>query len=119
MARCICSLALLTVALFAAPPAFAQFGSIFGDPPPRPPADVPSAPARRPQQPPYYPGRDEPPSQPLPAPMSLPPSNRPGAGGIQSQPLPPPPGGVVAPAPPQGQAPQGTATGPGQPPSAL
>jgi len=47
--------------------------------------------------------------------MSLPPSNRPGGGGIQSQPLPPPPGGIVAPAPPQGQVPQGTAVAPGQP----
>ena len=122
MARCICSLALLAVAaLFVVPPAFAQFGSIFGEPPPRPPADVPGAPPSRsqPQQPPYYPGRDEPPSQPLPAPMNLPPSNRPGAGNVQSQPLPPPPGGIVAPQPPPGQAPQGTAVAPGQLPAAL
>ena len=85
----------------AAAPAYAQFGSIFSDPPPRPPANVPG---RAP--------RDEPPAQPLPAPMSLPPSSRPGAGGIQSQPLPPPPGGLPAPAEarqppitPQGAAP--------------
>jgi hypothetical protein len=115
MARPIGPVALLTVAaLFVAQPASAQFGSIFSDPPPRPPADVPSGRSPPPQQP-YYPGRDEPPSQPLPAPMSLPPSNRPGGGGIQSQPLPPPPGGIVAPAPPQGQVPQGTAVAPGQP----
>jgi hypothetical protein len=112
---------LLTVAaLLAPPPAFAQFGSIFGDPPPRPPADVPSAPLSRrppPPQQPYYPGRDEPPPQPLPAPMNLPPSNRPGGGTIQSQPLPPPPGGLAAPPAPQEQPPQGAAIGP--PPPAL
>jgi hypothetical protein len=122
MARRINSVLVLAFALLlAAPSAFAQFGSIFGEPPPRPPADVPGAPPNRsPSQQPYYPGRDEPPSQPLPAPMSLPPSNRPGGGTIQSQPLPPPPGGLVAPSPPQGQAPQqGAAVGPGQSPPAL
>ncbi|HZP69063.1 MAG TPA: DUF2155 domain-containing protein [Pseudolabrys sp.] len=117
MARQIRPVVLFMVAAFAASPAYAQFGSIFSDPPPRPPADVPSAPPSQQQQPPpYYPGgRDTPPSQPLPAPMNLPPSNRPGAGSIQSQPL-PPPGGIVAPAPPQDQRPQGAA---GQPPAAL
>ena len=115
MARPIGPVVLLTVAaLFVAQPASAQFGSIFSDPPPRPPADVPGGRSPPPQQP-YYPGRDEPPSQPLPAPMSLPPSNRPGGGGVQSQPLPPPPGGIVAPAPPPGQVPQGAAVAPGQP----
>ena len=119
MARCICSVALLTVAaLLAAPPAFAQFGSIFGEPPPRPPADVPSAPPSRPPPPPqqpYYSGRDEPPAQPLPAPMNLPPSNRPGGGTIQSQPLPPPPGGLAAPPAPQEPAPPALPPGPGSP----
>ncbi|MFN3659216.1 MAG: DUF2155 domain-containing protein [Pseudolabrys sp.] len=108
MARFTLSL-VATAALITAGPAMAQFGSIFRDEPPRPPADVPSgtlspgqAPYYRPQQPPYYPTqqgqrppadlRDEPPSQPLPAPMSLPPSSRPGSGGIQSQDLAPPPG---------------------------
>ncbi|HEY2427126.1 MAG TPA: DUF2155 domain-containing protein [Pseudolabrys sp.] len=115
MGRPIGPVALLTVAaLFVAQPAPAQFGSIFSDPPPRPPADVPGS-RSPPSQQPYYPGRDEPPSQPLPAPMSLPPSNRPGGGGVQSQPLPPPPGGIVAPAPPPGQVPQGAAVAPGQP----
>lgn len=134
MARCMSSRALLVGAvLLAAPPvmepALAQsgenpiadfFGSLFGNPPPRRPADVRVPPSSRQQPPPYYPsGRDTPPSQPLPAPMNLPPSNRPGQGNIQTQPLPPPPGGVVAPQPPPGQTPQGTAVAPGQPPSAL
>jgi hypothetical protein len=135
MARCITVRllligAVLLAALPAMEPALAQsgenpiadfFGSIFGNPPPRPPADVRGPASSRQQPPPYYPsGRDNPPSQPLPAPMRLPPSNRPGAGGVQSEPLPPPPGGVVAPAPPPGQAPQqGAAIAPGQPTPAL
>jgi hypothetical protein len=118
MARRIRSVALIVVAALAASPAFAQFGSIFSDPPPRPPANVPGAPPNQP--PPYYPSsRDAPPSQPLPAPMNLPPSSRPGAGAVQSQPLPPPPGGIVAPAPPPGQRPQQGITAPTQPPAAL
>jgi hypothetical protein len=110
----VCILAIATLA--AAMPARAQFGSIFSDSPPRPPANVPNAPpadermmpptyppSREP--PPYYPSRervpprppadarsDVPPAQPLPAPMSLPPSSRPGAGAIQSQDLAAPPG---------------------------
>jgi hypothetical protein len=92
--------------LLTAAPAFAQFGSVFSDSPPRPPADVPSAPSSRPQQG-NFPRSDQPPAQPLPAPMNLPPSSRPGAGGIQSQPLPPPPGVPAAPlVPPQATAPQ-------------
>src|SRR5262249_30980322 len=119
---------LLVGALVLAPslamePALAQsgnpigdfFGSIFGNPPPRQPAEVP----RSRQQPAYPSSRDNPPSQPLPAPMNLPPSNRPGQGNIQTQPLLPPTGGVVAPQAPPGQASQGTAIAPGQAPSAL
>jgi hypothetical protein len=117
MARCIRSVAFLAVAaLLVASPAAAQFGSIFRDGPPRPPADVPSAPPSRPppDQPPYYPGRaDNPPQQPLPAPMSLPPSNRPGGGTIQSQPLAPPPGVQSAPLPQQNAAPPPAALPPG------
>lgn len=37
-------------------------------------------------------GSDEPPAQPMPSPMNLPPSARPGGGTIESQPLAPPPG---------------------------
>ena len=115
MARPTVSTSLLVLAaLIVAGPAAAQFGSIFNQPPPRPPADVPSAPpyppADRRAPPPYYPNRqppsdpDEPPQEPLPAPMSLPPQNRPGAGGIQRQELPPPPGAEQAARPP-GQQP--------------
>jgi hypothetical protein len=120
-------------------PAVAQFGSIFSDSPPRPPGSVPGG---QQQMPPADLGRggdarsgvemrrpdwsaDQPPARPLPAPMSLPPSSRPGGGSIQVQPLAPPPGGQAAPpaaaplspTPPQGEAPQGTArTTPGLPP---
>jgi len=112
MARSGLKLALLALAaLTLAGPAAAQFGSIFSEPPPRPPADVPNAPPSDRRAPPYYPTRrdlpppraDEPPTEPLPAPMSLPPSSRPGGGGIQSQPLAPPPGAQQAPAPPPGE----------------
>jgi hypothetical protein len=109
MARSRLSIGLLAIAaLLVAAPAFAQFGSIFTDSPPRPPADVPSGPPPQQQQG-NFPRSDRPPAEPLPAPMNLPPSSRPGASGIQSQPLPPPPGVPVAPqTPPQGQ-PQATA----------
>src|SRR6185369_2018551 len=130
MAPRICSMTILAVAALAATPAIepalaqtdnpiADFlGSIFGNPPPRPPADVRGAPPSRQQPAPYYPsGRDAAPSQPLPSPMNLPPSNRPGVGGVQSQELPPPTGGVVVPALPPGpdsprNAPQPTNTAP-------
>jgi hypothetical protein len=115
---------LVTAALFVAAPAFAQFGSIFRDEPPRPPADVPGAPPllappplpdRRQARPPADSRPDQPPAQPLPAPMNLPPSSRPGAGAIESQPLPPPPGITVAPRPPaQEQPQQGARTNPPQ-----
>lgn len=109
MARSSLSTSVLTaVALLAALPAYAQFGSIFRDDPPRPPGNVPNAPPA-----------NMPPPQPLPAPMSLPPSSRPGAGTIESQPLAPPPGVLVAPRPPAQERPQeqpqpGARTNPGQ-----
>ncbi len=121
MSRRTCLMALYAVAAtLVTMPALAQFGSIFSEPPPRPPADVPGArPSQPPPPPPYYPGaRDNPPPQPLPAPMSLPPSNRPGGGTIQSQPLPPPPGGSAAP-PAAQRPPQGAANTPAPPPAAL
>jgi hypothetical protein len=102
-----CLLAMAALGM-AASPGFAQIGSIYREEPPRPPADVPSAPPSNVPPPPYYPSQrpqgatrsDQPPAQPLPAPMSLPPSSRPGGGSIQSQPLAPPPGVPVAPQPP-------------------
>ena len=152
MARSRLSVGILAIAAaLVAGPALAQFGSIFSDSPPRPPADVPSAPPptyqRQPQyypptpQPPpnYYPSQNEPrqapqprptyqtqaprppadvrsdvpPSQPLPAPMSLPPSSRPGGGAIQSQDLAPPPGTEPSPAPQQAQPGQAAPPQPG------
>ena len=118
MARTSLSICLLaTGALLTAAPALAQFGSIFSDGPPRPPADVPSAPPSQQrtfpdQRPGNFRRSDQPPAAPLPAPMSLPPSSRPGGGNIQSQPLPPPPGVPVAPAPPPGQPQQPANTAP-------
>jgi hypothetical protein len=121
-------LAALLKALVLAVPAFAQFGTIFRDEPPRPPANVPQG---QPAPPQYYPPpqnypppqqqiyprppagirSDSPPVEPLPAPMSLPPENRPNGGTIQSQPLAPPPG--IAPAQPnQGQQQRGTPAAP-------
>ena len=109
MARPTLSLSLFVLAaLTLAGPAAAQFGSIFNQPPPRPPADVPNAPPSDRRAPPYYPNRqqapnqdpDEPPDEPQPAPMSLPPQSRPGGGGIQQETLPPPPGAQQATRPP-------------------
>src|SRR4029078_10108131 len=81
----------------------AQFGSIFA--PPRPPADIPEQrqQQQRPQQQQqqqqrnFPSSRDLPPAEPLPAPMNLPPSQRPGARSIEAQPLAPPPGAASAP----------------------
>jgi hypothetical protein len=130
IARARISFGLTFAALLAAAPAFAQFGSIFRDEPPRPPGDMPGYPREYRTDPPAYysdpryqqPRRapsewrnpDLPPEQPLPAPMSLPPSSRPGAGGIQTEEL-PPPGAPAAPQP--GQPGQPTAITPIQPPA--
>ncbi len=82
-------------------PSHAQLGAIFGDAPPRPPANVPNS--AFPAQPPpvNYPG-----PAPLPAPFPAPPPSN-----IQAQPLPPPPGATMAPpgAPNQTIAPQSPA----------
>ena len=82
--------------LLAASPASAQFpnifDSIFGNPPPRPPADVPERPPSR------VPQQSQQPQQQYYPPQSggLPPGPPPGSRGIQSQPLPPPPGAQPA-----------------------
>jgi hypothetical protein len=124
----VCLYAAAVAVIAAAAPARAQFGDIFRDPPPRPPADVRSAPPSNQnsqmQQPrsaprPVEVDPDEPPSRPQPPPMNLPPARRPGAGTIQSEPLAPLPGGPVTPQPPPGEQPQQQATPsplPGLPP---
>lgn len=91
----------------AAVPAAAQFGTIFNDSPPRPPADVPNG---FPAQPPpvQYPGQYSPPQYPQPQQypaqqypsQQYPAQQNPVARGpasIQAQPLPPPPGTTLAP----------------------
>jgi hypothetical protein len=115
--------ALLVVigATFAAGTALAQFGSVFGEPP-RPPADVPSG--GFPAQPPpvQYPGQSQAPqqypSQQYPRlPQGTPPQNAARApSGIQSQPLPPPAGASLAPAPQNRAAPAPENPPPPQPP---
>ena len=120
-------------------PACAQFGGVFSDSPPRPPADVPNRPPANVQpqilnpppsnlppgnvpRPPANVRSDVPPAEPLPAPMNLPPAARPGAATIQSEPLAPPPGTAAPPTqanvPPQpGTQPNAPAqTLPGLPP---
>jgi hypothetical protein len=84
---------------FGATAAVAQFGTIFGEPPPRPPGGVPGGRQPLPPQDYSYP----PPSQSYPsggqgrqAPQSGPYGPY---GGVQSQPLPPPPGAPATRAP--------------------
>ena len=120
-------LAAATIAL--APPARAQIGTIFSDPAPRPPGNIPRANQPVPDD------EEEVPELPrgrlLPTPnRSLPGQGVPAPGAVQSQPLAPPPGTTVIPqntapgiavAPPQpGQgvavAPPGTNPLPGLPP---
>jgi hypothetical protein len=115
--------ALLVVigATLAAGPVAAQFGGTFGDSPPRPPADVPSGPFP-PQPPPVqYPGQ-YPPQQQYPTQQNprtqqnpAPPSAMRGPSGIQSQPLPPPGGTSLAPAPQNRAAPAPATPAPPQP----
>src|SRR5262245_2073587 len=97
-----------------APPAHAQIGNIFSDPPPRPPGSVPRGQQQQQQVPdddeqvPELPrGRLLPSRTPPPGPtQGVPPP-----GAVQSQPLAPPPGTTVV---PQGQQP-GIAVQPPQP----
>jgi hypothetical protein len=98
----------------AAGPALAQFGSLFGgggEPPPRPPADIPNGPFPQQPPPPGYPGQTQqgysdqtqpaypgqtPPPYPNPSPSAYP-AAPPASAAIEAQPLPPPPGGSLAP----------------------
>jgi hypothetical protein len=120
MAR-IAALLVVIGATLAAGPVAAQFGGTFGDSPPRPPADVPGGPFP-PQPPPVqYPGQSpaqqQYPTQQSPRPQqNLPPQSATrGATGIQSQPLPPPAGASVAPAPQNRAAPAPAVPAPPQP----
>src|SRR6202790_26934 len=96
-------------ALSLAPPARAQIGSIFSDPPPRPPGNVPRGT--------QLPDDDEevpelPQGRLLPTPhRPLPGQGVPAPGAVQSQPLAPPPGTTVIPQ----NTPPGIAVAPPQP----
>ena len=103
--------AAMTISL--APPARAQIGNIFSDPPPRPPGAIPRG-GQQPQQP--LDEEEEVPVLPqgrlLPTPNRPPPGQGvPPPGSVQSQPLAPPPGTTVV---PQNTAP-GIAVAPPQP----
>jgi hypothetical protein len=95
-----------------APPAHAQIGNIFSDPPLRPPGTIPRGGQQQREQ--QFPDDDEevpelPRGRLLPTPNRLPPGQGvPPPGSFQSQPLPPPPGTA-----PQGQP--GVAVQPPQP----
>jgi hypothetical protein len=80
--------AALVAAGAASVPAVAQFGSIFREEVPRPPAEVPMTRTA----PPNFPEPIAPPPQQRPAPPPPVPAQPSPFGGIQSQPLPPPPG---------------------------
>ena len=98
-----------------APPAHAQIGNIFSDPPPRPPGAIPRGNQQQQQQ--QLPDDDEevpelPRGRLLPTPNRPPPGQgAPPPGSFQSQPLAPPPGTTVV---PQGTQP-GIAVQPPQP----
>ena len=115
-----------------APPAHAQIGNIFSDPPPRPPGAIPRGGSRGGESQPQLDDDDEQVPE-LPRGRLLPTPNRPAPGqgvpppgSVQTQPLAPPPGTTVIPqntqpgiavAPPQpGVAPPGAAPLPGLPP---
>jgi hypothetical protein len=99
MARSLPLAFLVVAGALASVPAVAQFETIFGTWPPRPPGSVPS-------------GRPPAEAQPIP-PGGLPPGPPPSRAPVQSQPLPPPPGATAA--PPRPPAPAQT-TLPGLPP---
>lgn len=112
---------LAATALTVATPAQAQIGTIFSDPPPRPPGSIP-----RGQPQPQVPDDDEevpelpPQGRVLPSRPMPPPTGRQGnalPGPVETQPLAPPPGSTVAPPnqpPPVAVAPPGAAQ-PGAP----
>ena len=87
----------IVVAALVTRPAVAQFGPIFGNEPPRPPAELPQQQRPRPDRAPVQP------LPPGPPPSAMPPA-------VQTEPLPPPPG-----APSGTNAPVDQANRPGQP----
>lgn len=105
-------------ALTASTPAQAQIGTIFSDPPPRPPGAIPRGGQPQPQP---FPDDDEevpelpPQGRVLPSrPMAPPPPGRQGnvmPGPVESQPLAPPPGSTLA---PPNQPPSAAVAPPGQ-----
>ena len=80
-----------------APPARAQIGNIFSDPAPRPPGNIPRG-GNQPQPDDEEEVPELPQGRLLPTPNRPPPGQGvPAPGGVQSQPLPPPPGTTVIP----------------------
>jgi hypothetical protein len=115
MAR-IAALVVVIGGMLAARPVAAQFGNVFSDSPPRPPANVPNGPF--PAQPPpvQYPGQYNPPQQ-YPGTQQQqysPQASRPPSS-IQTRPLAPPPGASSAPPPTQASMPPSRNT-PANPP---
>src|ERR1700687_5122073 len=103
--------ALLTAtAISLAPPAHAQIGNIFSDPPPRPPGAIPRGNQPQPDDEEEVP--ELPQGRVLPTPNRPPPGQGvPALGSVQSQPLAPPPGPTVVPQ----NTPPGIAVAPPQP----
>jgi hypothetical protein len=101
---------LAATALPLAPPARAQIGNIFSDPPPRPPGAIPRGNQPQPDDEEEVP--ELPQGRVLPAPnRPLPGQGIPPPGSVQSQPLAPPPGTTVIPQ----NVPPGIAVAPPQP----
>jgi hypothetical protein len=101
---------LAATALPLAPPARAQIGNIFSDPPPRPPGAIPRGNQPQPDDEEEVP--ELPQGRVLPAPNRPPPGQGiPPPGSVQSQPLAPPPGTTVIPQ----NVPPGIAVAPPQP----
>ena len=87
--RRIAAILLVIGASLAAGPAAAQSGNVFGEPPPRPPGEVPNS---------GFPAQPPPVQSPSPGQAARP--QAPPPSGVQAQPLPPPPGASAAPPPP-------------------
>jgi hypothetical protein len=91
------SAVLLAGCTAASVPALAQFGTIFGDSPPRPPANVPSRPPAGDYRDEQFPQQRQLPQRPSDGPPQRIGPGRPPSQAIQTEPLAPPPGGVAVP----------------------